>query len=444
MKQFLPTTLKSLWKKPQIGNVVDVYGWIRSLRKSKNVCFAMVSDGTCQQPIQVVATPEQAHLLSYGASVKVQGKLEISKKAALGKQQYELLAEKIDLYGKVNNDYPIQKKNLTTEFLRQYPHLRVRTAKQNDMFRLRSDTLEGLRSFLAKNDFIETNPPLLTSSDCEGAGEVFLVTPHSKENDFAGNSNVSNKDEQKSLFFGTPTFLTVSTQLHLEALALGMSRAYTITPAFRAENSHTSRHLAEFWMLEVEIAFIESLDTLTDVVEDLIKYLIQYLQEKGHYREHWNHVLKQWHRISYTEAMDALKNSSNAWHDPPEWGNDLSSEHERYLTDAYLKGPVFVTDYPASIKPFYMKPSSNNTVAAMDLLVPQVGELVGGSLRKDSITSEEVPKGLEWYSEMLQQANTPHGGFGLGIERLLAFLEGNATNVRETIPFPRSSGSIFA
>ncbi|WBW72689.1 mitochondrial asparagine-tRNA ligase Slm5 [Schizosaccharomyces osmophilus] len=444
MKRFLPTTLKSLWEKPPCGSVVDVHGWIRSLRKSKNVCFAMVSDGTCQQPIQVVATPEQAQLLSYGASVKIQGKLEISKKAALGKQQYELLAEKVDLYGKVNNDYPIQKKNLATEFLRQHPHLRVRTAKQNDLFRLRSDTLEGVRSFLAKSDFIETNPPLLTSSDCEGAGEVFLVTPHSKKKDSTNSSEFSNKDEQSPSFFGTPTFLTVSTQLHLEALALGMSRVYTITPAFRAENSHTSRHLAEFWMLEVELAFIETMDALAGVVEDLIKYLVQYLKKKGYHREHWNHLMNEWHRISYTEAIDILKNSGYTWHDPPAWGNDLSSEHERYLTDVYIKGPVFVTDYPASIKPFYMKPSSNDTVAAMDLLVPQVGELVGGSLRKDSIALEEVPKGLEWYYEMLQQANTPHGGFGLGIERLLAFLEGNATNVRETIPFPRSSGSIFA
>ncbi|EPX75063.1 asparagine-tRNA ligase Slm5 [Schizosaccharomyces octosporus yFS286] len=444
MKRFLPTTLKTLWEKPSPGTIVDVHGWVRSLRKSKNVCFAMVSDGTCQQPIQVVTTPEQAQSLSYGASVKIQGKLEVSQKAALGKQQYELLAQKIDLYGTVNNDYPIQKKNLTTEFLRQHPHLRVRTAKQSDVFRLRSDTLEGLRSFLTKNDFIETNPPLLTSSDCEGAGEVFLVAPYPKKGNSTDSSEISNVDDQNSSFFGKPTFLTVSTQLHLEALALGMARVYTITPAFRAENSHTSRHLAEFWMLEVELAFIETMDTLTGVVERLIKHLIQYLKQKGYHRDHWNHLMNEWHRISYTEAIDILKNSGKAALDPPAWGSDLSSEHERYLTDVYFRGPVFVTDYPTAIKPFYMKPSSKDTVAAMDLLVPQVGELVGGSLRKDIIAPEEVPKGLEWYSETLQQANTPHGGFGLGIERLLAFLEGDVTNVRETIPFPRSSGSIFA
>lgn len=323
--------------------------------------------------------------------------------------------------------------------LRQIPHLRLRTAKQGEIFRLRSDSLKALRQFFSSKDFTETNPPIITSSDCEGAGEVFTLTPQETHK-----NKSFERDDQKH-FFDRPAFLTVSTQLHLEALALGLSRVYTISPAFRAEQSHTSRHLAEFWMLEAEVAFMTSLSQLTSLMEDMIKYTLNSLMEQNYHRDHWDQLLKPWKCMTYSEAIEELSAVKKTWKYPPKWGNDLSSEHEKYLCEILHKTPVFVTDYPQKIKPFYMKSSGPDTVAAVDLLVPQVGELAGGSLRKDHLDEYKTyPPELQWYLDLMKYSNAPHGGFGLGIERLIAFLEGENTNVKETIPFPRSVGSIFA
>ncbi|RPB17821.1 asparaginyl-tRNA synthetase [Morchella conica CCBAS932] len=451
--------------------VVTVHGWIRSVRRMKNVSFAHIADGSTTVPLQAVLTKEQSEGLATGASVKITG--EWKKSISGGKQAKELLAQEVKIIGEADPEtYPLQKKYQTAEYLRSLPHLRSRIPGNSNLLQLRSYMISRLTAFFSSHEFVQCHPPIITSSDAEGAGEVFTVS-----------SNAAATNENKAAhFFRDPKYLTVSSQLHLEALAAALPRVWTLSPTFRAEKSDTARHLSEFYMLEVETSFIDSLEPLLNTVEDMAKDLVRGIsnsrvgaetlssagEKAGEIEERWKGLLEnEWSRITYTEAVDGLQAAVNRGEVkfvfPPTWGVGLQAEHEKFLAQTLggggKGGPVFVTDYPRDLKPFYMLPSrgetqeGRETVACFDLLLPVVGELVGGSLREhryeelvgamkkmDLVPEDEDELGnLRWYAELRKWGSTEHGGFGMGFDRLLCYLAG-VDNIRETVTFPRWVG----
>ena len=437
---------------------VTIGGWVRSNRNSKNFGFIVVNDGTFFEPIQVVygdglENYEEVCKINVGAAVIVKGQLVPTPEA---KQPFEIQAAEVTVEGASTPDYPLQKKRHTFEYLRTISHLRPRTNTFEAVFRVRSLCAYAIHKFFQERDFVYVHTPLITGSDCEGAGEMFQVTTLDLK-DVPKNPDGSvnyTKD-----FFGKPTNLTVSGQLNGETYAMAFKNIYTFGPTFRAENSNTTRHAAEFWMIEPEMAFADLKDDM-EVAEAMLKYVISYVMEnapeemdflnqfvdKG-LKDRLNHVLNaEFGHVTYTEAVEILEKHNDEFEYKVSWGTDLQTEHERYLTEEVFKRPVFVTDYPKEIKAFYMKLNQDGkTVAAMDCLVPGIGEIIGGSQREDDYDllrkrMEEVgldEENYQFYLDLRKYGSTHHSGFGLGFERCVMYLTG-ISNIRDAIPFPRT------
>ena len=432
---------------------LKVQGWVRTRRDSKGFSFISINDGSCLANIQAVADEgipgyEDIHDATTGASIIVTGELVESP----GKgQSWEIKASKIEITGLADDSYPLQKKGHTPEFLRQIAHLRPRSNLFGCVFRTRSRLAYAIHNFFQDKDFVYVHTPIITASDCEGAGEMFKVTTLD-----------SNEKNPENDFFGKPTFLTVSGQLEVETFACALSNVYTFGPTFRAENSNTTRHASEFWMIEPEMAYCDLFGDM-DLAEEMIQYLVKDIMlncsedlelfSKFVDKELINRLNSvsenKFERISYTEAIKILEDSNKTFEHPIEWGVNLQTEHERFLTEEHVKGPVTVYDYPKSIKPFYMRANDDGkTSAAMDLLVPGIGEIIGGSQREERLevllnNMEEHNISKEdyyWYSDLRKYGTVPHSGFGLGFERMLMFVTGVA-NIRDVIPFPRTPGN---
>lgn len=448
--------IKSLFDGSQPGAKVCIAGWIRTRRDTGSFSFLEVNDGSCLANIQVIADKtlqnyeSEVKRLTAGCSVTVRGDL---KESPAKGQSVEIQATEIKVVGEADPEqYPLQKKRHSFEFLREISHLRPRTNALGAVARIRSCLNFAIHRFFEEKGFTQVHTPIITTSDCEGAGEMFQVV--------TGRENANNRDREE--FFGRRAGLTVSGQLQAEVYAQALGLVYTFGPTFRAENSNTSRHLAEFWMLEPEMAFCD-LSCNMRLAEEMLKYFLSHVLENG--REDMelfnkfiekglidklNHVLENdFVHITYTEAVEQLLDSRKKFEFPVSWGVDLQSEHERYLTEEVYRVPLIVTDYPASIKPFYMRVSDDGTtVAAMDILVPGIGEIIGGSQREeryDILLGRMQNAGIEtddyqWYLDLRKYGTTPHSGFGLGFERLVQFVTGMA-NIREAIPFPRTPGS---
>jgi asparaginyl-tRNA synthetase len=440
---------------------ISISGWIRTLRSSKSFGFIEVNDGSFFKNVQVVFEDtlenfKEIEKLSISSSITVEGKLVLTPET---KQPFEIKATKVIVEGESSSDYPLQKKRHTFEYLRTIAHLRPRSNAFSAVFRVRSLTAFAIHKFFQERGFVYTHTPLITGSDAEGAGEMFRVTTMDLNNI---PKTEEGKIDYKGDFFGKETNLTVSGQLAAEAYALAFRNVYTFGPTFRAENSNTPRHAAEFWMIEPEISFADLGDDM-ELAEDMTKYIINYVMEnapeemeffssfvdKGLLERLNNVVNSDFGRVTYTEAIELLKKSDKEFQYPVEWGCDLQTEHERYLSEELFKKPVFVTDYPKDIKAFYMRMNDDNkTVAAMDLLVPGVGELIGGSQREerqDLLEKRIAELGLHkedywWYLELRKYGGTKHAGFGLGFERMIMYLTG-MTNIRDVIPFPRTTGT---
>lgn len=448
-------------KEDYFDKTVTIGGWVRSIRSSKNFGFIVVNDGTFFEPLQVVyhdALPNFAAVekLNVGAAIIVTGTLTATPQA---KQPFEIQAEEVVIEGESAPDYPLQKKRHTFEYLRTISHLRPRTNTFEAVFRVRSLIAYAIHKFFQERDFVYVHTPIITGSDCEGAGEMFRVTtldlkdlPRTED----GGVDVS-KD-----FFGKTTNLTVSGQLNGETYAMAFKNIYTFGPTFRAENSNTTRHAAEFWMIEPEIAFADLKDDMI-LAEGMLKYVIRYvLEHAGEEMKFFNSfvdkgLLERLHHVAdsefahvtYTEAIEILEKNNDKFDYKVSWGADLQTEHERYLTEEVFKRPVFVTDYPKEIKAFYMKLNDDGkTVAAVDCLVPAIGEIIGGSQREDDYDKlvERIRElGLEeedyrFYLDLRKYGSARHAGFGLGFERLVMYLTGMA-NIRDVVPFPRTVGN---
>ncbi|KAF7973676.1 hypothetical protein HWV62_14662 [Athelia sp. TMB] len=461
------------------GREVEVTGWVRSVRRQKRVAFAVLSDGSTRAGLQAVfGDPAGARALTNGASVRVRGRLVASPGAG---QARELRVEACEVVGACDPEtYPLQKQALPVDYTREYAHLRARTDEGGRVLRVRAAAARAVHAFFEGEGFVYAHTPVLTANDCEGAGEAFRIagvppsssptalTPASPTHDPAASTPTAPTPTptaptpaSATEFFGRPAYLSVSSQLHLEALASGVARVYTLAPAFRAERSQTARHLAEFWMLEAEWAFARDVGGLCDVVEGAVRAVAGDAGVQGEVDAARLAGLVgggRWERMSYTEAVRALEGAAAGgvrFAFAPAWGKALQSEHERWLAEALVGGPVFVTDYPAGLKPFYMRANDGGggrqgTVACFDLLVPRVGELVGGSLREERVGRLERAldaHGLSkeeygWYVDLRRYGGAPHGGFGLGFERLVAWLTG-IDNVRECIPVPRWAGRML-
>ena len=446
--------ISELYKNRFEGDSVSVSGWIRTLRCSKSFGFIELNDGASFKNLQIVieedklANYSEVSKLSVGSSVSVKGNLEFTPEA---KQPFELKASEVEIQGVSAPDYPLQKKRHSFEFLRTIPHLRPRTNSLSAVFRVRSMLAQAIHRYFSEHGFIYVNTPIITGSDCEGAGEMFRLT--------AGDPNSAEKRE----FFGKPASLTVSGQLEGEDFAMAFGNIYTFGPTFRAENSNTARHAAEFWMVEPEMAFAGLKEDM-DLAEDLLKYLIKFVLSEASYElnffnsfvdkgllERLNNVVdNSFVRITYTEAVEKLKAAKKEFNFPVEWGIDLQTEHERYLTEEVYKRPVFVTDYPKDIKAFYMRLNDDGkTVAAVDCLVPGVGEIIGGSQREErlSVLEERMEElGLSQvdykrYLDLRRYGTCKHAGFGLGFERLVMYVTG-MQNIRDVIPYPRTVNNL--
>ena len=446
-----------------VDETVTVEGWVRSKRDSKaGISFIAVHDGSSFDPIQAVVPDTLANYrdellqITTGCSVRIMGQLVESE----GKgQQFEIQATEVKVLGWVDDpeSYPIAKKRHTFEYLRTVAHLRPRTNTFSAITRVRTTLANAIHNYFFERDFHWINTPLITASDCEGAGELFRVSTLDMMNLPVADEKVDfSKD-----FFGAESFLTVSGQLNVEAYCLAMSRVYTFGPTFRAENSHTSRHLSEFWMVEPEIAFAD-LDDNADLAEDLLTNILsRALEEReddmAFFQQRIDKTViermrsiidNKFERMEYTEAIDILKNSGEKFEFPVKWGLDLQSEHERYLTEKHVGRPVILMNYPAGIKAFYMRLNEDErTVAAMDVLAPGIGEIIGGSQREerldvleDRMQDQSMIEELWWYRDLRRYGTVPHAGFGLGFERLLTYATG-MENIRDTIPFPRTPGS---
>jgi len=450
-------------KVESVGKTARVQGWLRTRRDSKaGFSFLEVNDGSCQGNLQVVAPAELANYdsvvkhLHTGASLRVEG--EVKASPAKG-QATELLASRVELLGDADpKTYPLQKKGHSFEFLRSIAHLRPRTNTFGAMARLRNQVSKTIHDFFQERGFLYVHTPIITASDCEGAGALFRVSTI----DPGEPPRRDGKVDYSQDFFGKPAYLTVSGQLQAEALACGLGKVYTFGPTFRAENSNTPRHLAEFWMVEPEMAFYELFDNM-DLAEAFIKRIIRdalelcpedmkFFQEridKDLFTRLSGVLGTPFHRLTYTEAIEILSKSGQTWEFPVAWGNDLQSEHERYLAEKHFRCPVIIYDYPRTLKPFYMRCNDDEkTVRAMDVLVPGVGEIIGGSQREERADVLEQrmreqglnPEGYQWYLDLRRYGTVPHSGFGLGLERVLLFLSGMA-NIRDVIPFPRTPGN---
>ena len=440
---------------------ITVGGWVRANRKSKQFGFISLNDGTYFTPVQVVYTDAMENFqeiakVNIGAALIITGKLLLTPDAP---QPFELQAASVVVEGQSTGDYPMQKKRHSVEFLRTMPHLRPRTNLFQAVFRVRSLAAYAIHKFFQERDFVYVHTPLITGSDCEGAGEMFQVTTLDLNN--VPKTEDGKVDFSKD-FFGKPTNLTVSGQLNGETFAMAFKNIYTFGPTFRAENSNTTRHAAEFWMIEPEIAFAD-LDDDMRLAEDMIKYIISYVLENAPEEmaffnervdtgllERLNHVLNSdFGRITYTDAVKILEEHNDRFDYPVHWGSDLQTEHERYLTEEVFQRPVFVTDYPKDIKAFYMKLNPDGkTVAAMDCLVPGIGEIIGGSQREDNYDLlkariEELgmrEEDYDFYMDLRKYGSARHAGFGLGFERCVMYLTG-VSNIRDAIPFPRTVGN---
>lgn len=432
---------------------VTLQGWVRTRRDSKNCTFIEVNDGSSLKGLQVVADNALPCAALYpsiltGASIRVTGDLVASPGA---KQSLELLAKEIEIIGPADGTYPLQKKGHTTEFLREIAHLRPRTNLLGSVFRVRSRMAFAIHRFFQEREFFYIHTPIITASDCEGAGEMFRVTTLP-----AGSTAKPETD-----FFGKPAYLTVSGQLQGEVFACAMGKIYTFGPTFRAENSNTARHAAEFWMIEPEMAFYD-LEADMGLAEEHIKYLLRALFETcGEELEFFNKFVdkelitrlqqtldRPFQRVSYTDAVDILLKSGKTFEYPVAWGQNLQSEHERFLAEEHFKSPVTVFNYPQTLKPFYMRQNDDGkTVAAMDVLVPGIGEIIGGSQREERLGRLEAAmaahglsaENYRWYADLRRYGSVPHAGFGLGFERFLMLATG-VSNIRDVIPFARTPG----
>ena len=448
----MKTRIKNILRDKPVGETVNITGWVRTRRDAGGFSFIEVSDGSCLANLQIIADEKldnyatEIKLLATGASVIVDGQL---KESPAKGQDVEVHATKIAVIGLADPEsYPLQKKRHSFEFLREISHLRPRTNALGAVSRVRSRLSFAVHQFFQDRGFVQVHTPIITTSDCEGAGEMFQVTT----------AKPGGKDEH---FFGRPAGLTVSGQLQAEVYAQALGDVYTFGPTFRAEKSNTSRHLAEFWMIEPEMAFCDLRGNM-QVAEEMLKYLLADAMEhcaedmeffdkfieKSLLQKLQGVTEQEFAHITYSEAVELLKKAKKQFEYPVSWGLDLQSEHERYLTEEVFKRPLTVTDYPAAIKPFYMRLSDDGkTVAAMDILVPGIGEIVGGSQREeryDVLATRMTAAGItladyQWYLDLRRYGSVPHSGFGLGFERLIQFVTG-MTNIREAIAFPRTPG----
>ncbi len=458
----MPTTRRivDLLRHGQPDETVTIQGWVRTKREQKEFSFVEVNDGSSLAGLQVVINqdvPEYAETMkrvSTGASVEIAGVLVESP--AKG-QRVELKAASIAVYGEADPEtYPLQKKRHSFEFLRDIGHLRSRTNTLSAVFRVRNAASTAIHQFFQERGFLWVHTPIISASDCEGAGEMFTVTGFDlKKVPLTAEQSVDFSQD----FFGKHAYLTVSGQLEAEIMAMAFSNVYTFGPTFRAENSNTSRHLAEFWMVEPEMAFCD-LDGDMDLAEAFLKYIFKYVletcpEDMEFFNQRIDHsvlatadniINNEFARVTYTEAIALLEKASKTFEYPVEWGLDLQSEHERYLAEEHFKKPTIVTDYPAKIKAFYMRLNDDeNTVRAMDILAPKIGEIIGGSQREERLDVLErriQEQGLDlaeywWYLDLRRYGTVPHAGFGLGFERLVQFLTG-MSNIRDVIPFPRA------
>ena len=445
-------------KEEYIDKDVKVAGWIRTSRLSKNFGFIELNDGSFFKNMQIIVDEKLENFKEIGklpisSSILVEGKL-VSTEGA--KQPIEIHATKITVEGESDNSYPLQKKRHTVEYLRTIAHLRPRSNMFSAVFRVRSVAAYAVHKFFQERNFVYAHSPIITGSDCEGAGEMFRITTLDLDN---VPKTEEGKIDYSQDFFGKEANLTVSGQLNAEIMALAFRNVYTFGPTFRAENSYTGRHASEFWMIEPEIAFADLEDNM-ELAEDIVKYIINYVLEhcpeemeffnafvdKGLLERLHNIVNSDFIRITYTKAVELLLESGQKFEYPVEWGIDLQTEHERYITEQIFKAPVFVTDYPKDIKAFYMRLNEDGkTVRAMDLLVPGVGEIIGGSQReeREDVLLERIEEfGLNkedywWYLELRKFGTATHSGFGLGFERMIMYLTG-VSNIRDVIPFPRT------
>ena len=440
------------------NNEVKVSGWVRTLRDSKNFGFIELNDGSFFNNVQIVFDNtldnfEDIRKLSLSSTIEVEGQFIKTENA---KQPFEIRANKINIINVADLDYPLQKKRHSFEYLRTIAHLRPRTNTFNAVFRVRSILSFAIHKFFQEKGFVYVHTPIITGSDCEGAGEMFRVTSFDLNN--TPKTEEGNVDFSQD-FFGKEAHLTVSGQLNVETFAHAFRNVYTFGPTFRAENSNTLKHAAEFWMIEPEICFADLTDCM-DLAEEMMKFVITYVRENAPEEMEFfnkfvdtnllakldNVVSNDFGRITYTDAIKELEKVNDQFEFPVHWGSDIQTEHERYLSEVIFKRPVFVTDYPAKIKAFYMKLNPDEkTVAAADLLVSGIGEIIGGSAREDDF--EKLNKRIKdlhlnekdywWYSDLRRYGSCPHGGFGLGFERLMMYITG-ISNIRDVIPFPRT------
>ncbi|HIU78215.1 MAG TPA: asparagine--tRNA ligase [Candidatus Avilachnospira avicola] len=454
-------TVKEIFKDREsyLDKEVTVGGWVRSVRDSKTFGFIVMNDGTYFETLQIVYHDDLDNFtaiskLNVGSSIIVTGKLVATPEA---KQPFEIQAEHIDIEGTSTPDYPLQKKRHTLEYLRTMPHLRARTNTFQAVFRVRSLVAYAIHRFFQERGFVYVHTPIITSSDCEGAGEMFQVTTL----DLDKVAETGKVDYSRD-FFDKQTFMTVSGQLNVEGFCMAFRNVYTFGPTFRAENSNTTRHAAEFWMIEPEIAFAD-INDLMDVEEAMLKYIISFVLEQAPEEmkffdsfiekgliERLNGIINSdFARITYTEAVELLEKHNDIFENKVEWGCDLQTEHERYLTEKVYGKPVFVTDYPKDIKAFYMKMNEDGkTVAGVDCLVPGVGEIMGGSQREDDYDKllariEEMgldKDAYDFYLDLRKYGSVRHSGFGLGFERAVMYITG-MQNIRDVLPFPRTVGN---
>lgn len=459
----MKTTVQQIYHDSEkfLNQEIQLEGWVRTLRASKNFGFIELNDGTFFKNLQIVFGEDIEYFkeiskLPLSSSIKVIGLLVPTPDA---KQPFEIQAKEITVEGYSTSDYPLQKKRHSVEYLRTIAHLRPRSNLFNAVFRVRSLASFALHQFFNERRFVYVHTPIITSSDAEGAGEMFRLTTLDLKN---VPLTEEGKIDYSEDFFGKETNLTVSGQLEAEAFALAYKNVYTFGPTFRAENSNTARHAAEFWMLEPEIAFADLNDNM-ELAEAMMKHMISYVMENAKEEMEFfnnfvdktvierleNVVNSEFGRITYTEAIEILKTCGEEFQYPVKWGIDLQTEHERYLSEKVFKKPVFVTDYPKEIKAFYMRMNEDNkTVAAMDLLVPGIGELIGGSQREERLEVLEqkiIDNGMDpeeywWYLELRKYGGTKHAGFGLGFERAIMYMTG-VSNIRDVIPFPRTVNS---
>lgn len=456
--------IKTLYAQAEqyFGREVTVCGWAKTIRDSKSIGFIELSDGSCFKSLQIVfeeskvANYKQIAKLNVGASLVITGTVIATPEA---KQPLELHAATMAVEGESAPDYPLQKKRHTLEYLRTIAHLRPRTNTLAAVFRVRSVAAYAIHRFFNENGFVYTHTPIITGSDAEGAGEMFRVTTLDAKNPPLTKEGAVDYRED---FFGKLTSLTVSGQLEAECMALAFGKVYTFGPTFRAENSNTPRHAAEFWMIEPEIAFADLADDM-QLAQDMMKYVLRYMldncpdemrffndfYDKGLLERLEGIINADFGKVTYTEAIEILEQHKDKFEYPVFWGCDLQTEHERFLTEQVYKKPVFVIDYPKEIKAFYMRMNDDGkTVAAMDLLAPGIGEIIGGSQREerlDVLTSRMTEMGLDeegydWYLQLRKYGGTKHAGFGLGFDRLIMYITGIG-NIRDVLPFPRTTGS---